>query len=170
MKICILGRAPSWREAPFDDKSVKIWTLNDYMYKVVPRFDRYFEVHCPYTYDIKSDQEYYNFLLNNQDKLYIMGQHDSLPNANIINYKALTDKYDEYFTSSIAWMMAEALECDNVTDIYLCGVDLLQQLEYQVQRPCAEYFIGIARGRGIKVHVQSTSTLLKSNGLYGIMK
>ena len=105
-----------------------------------------------------------------QGKLYIMGKHNDLPNANIIDYKMLVNKYDEYFTSSIAWMMAEALECDNLTDIYLCGVDLLQQEEYQVQRPCVEYFIGIAKGMGINMHVQSTSTLLKSTHLYGIIK
>ena len=171
MKICILGKAPSWIEAPFNDENIEIWTLNDYMYKVVPRFDRYFDVHLPtYSQVEVGDNAYFDFLVNNQDKVYIGGKYDRLPNANIIDHKMLIEKYDKYFTSSIAWMMAEALECDNVTDIYLCGVDLLQKDEYQVQRPCVEYFIGIARGKGINVHVQPTSTLLKSEKLYGIMK
>ena len=170
MKICILGRAPSWKEAPFDDESVEIWTLNNYMYKVVPRFDRYFEIHLPaYQGDAVFDSNYLFFLKNNQDKLYIADKCDLYPNANIINHQHLVNKYGKYFTNSIAWMMAEALECENVTDIYLCGVDLLQKEEYQVQRPCVEYFIGVAKGKGINVHVQPTSTLLKSEKLYGIM-
>lgn len=168
MKICILGRAPSWQEAPFDDESVEIWTLNDYMYKVIPRFDRYFDVHIPHC-NHKIDNSYAQFLNNNQNKLYISDKCDLYPNANIIDWQTLSRKHDKYFTSSIAWMMAIALEQSNLSDIYLCGVDLLQSEEYQVQRPCVEYFIGKARERGIEVHIQPSSTLLKSKKLYGIM-
>lgn len=169
MKICILGCAPSWKDAPFNDKSIEVWTLNHALIGQVPRFDRHFDVHIPHWFDRPQDN-YFKWLQANQDKLYISDKCDLYPDANIIDWKALVRKHDKYFTSSIAWMMALALEQSNLSDIYLCGVDLLQKEEYQVQRPCVEYFIGKARERGIEVHIQSNSTLLKSDKLYGIIK
>lgn len=168
MKICILGCAPSWKEAPFKDNSVEIWTLNHALIGLVPRFDRHFDVHIPHWFNRPQDS-YFIWLTQNQDKLYISDKCDLYPNANIIDWQMLVRKHGEYFTSSIAWMIAVALEQPKVSDIYLCGVDLVQKEEYQVQRPCVEYFIGKARERGIEVHIQSTSTLLKSDKLYGIM-
>jgi len=168
MKICILGTAPSWKDAPFNDNSVEIWILNSYLINLVPRFDRHFDVHIPHWYHTLNDN-YTKWLQNNQNKLYISDKCDLYPDANIIDWKMLVRKHGEYFTSSIAWMMAVALEQPKVSDIYLCGVDLLQQLEYQVQRPCVEYFIGKAKERGIGVLIQLSSTLLKSDKLYGIM-
>ena len=168
MKICILGCAPSWKQAPFKDNSIEIWTLNHALISLVPRFDKHFDVHIPHWYQHPQDN-YYNWLQNNQDKIYIADKCDLFPNANIIDWKMLVNKHDNYFTSSIAWMMAYALEFHNLSDIYLCGVDLLQKEEYQVQRPCVEYFIGKAKERGIEVHIQNTSTILKAEKLYGIM-
>ena len=170
MKICILGCAKSWVAAPFGDSSVQIWTLNGALINQVPRFDRHFEVHTPYWFDHKNNPVYFAWLQKNQGKVWMMDKTDDFPEVNIINWKALTKKHGEYFTSSIAWMMAVALEEKNVSDIYLCGVDLAQKQEYEEQRPCVEYFIGKAKERGIEVHIQTTSTLLKSKGLYGIMK
>lgn len=168
MKICILGRAPSWKTAPFKDNSVEIWTLNKSLIGLVPRFDKHFDVHIPHWYT-QLDDNYTKWMQANQDKLYISDKCDLYPNANIIDWQMLSRKHDKYFTSSIAWMLAVALEYKNVSDIYLCGVDLVQKEEYQIQRPCVEYFIGKARERGIEVHIQSTSTLFKSEKLYGIM-
>lgn len=168
MKICILGCAPSWREAPFNDRNIEIWTLNHALISLVPRFNRHFDVHIPHFH--KTQQEhYYNWLVKNQDKLWIADKCDLYPDANIINWQMLSRKHDKYFTSSIAWMMAVALEQPKLSDIYLCGVDLAQTEEYQVQRPCVEYFIGKAKERGIEVHIQPSSTLLRSDKLYGIM-
>ena len=168
MKICILGCAPSWKDAPFKDKSIKIWTLNQALLGQVPRFDKHFDLHIPHSYQTLNDK-YTKDLQDIQDRLYIADKCDLYPNANIIDWKLLSRKHDKYFTSSIAWMMAVALEYNNVSDIYLCGIDLLQTQEYQVQRPCVEYFIGKARERGIEVHIQPSSTLLRSDKLYGIM-
>lgn len=166
MKICILGCAQSYLQAPFEDNNIEIWTLNGALINQVPRFDKHFDVHIPYIY---TNCHYTEWLKNNQNKLYIMDKCDLYPNANIINWKNLTKKHDNYFTSTIAWLIAYALEFNNLTDIYLCGVDLAQKQEYEVQRPCVEYFIGKAKERGINVHIQKTSTILYSDKLYGII-
>ena len=43
---------------------------------------------------------------------------------------------------------------------------MAQDSEYESQRPSCEYFIGLARGMGIKVHVPDKSDLLKTLWLY----
>ena len=51
--------------------------------------------------------------------------------------------------------------------IELYGVDMSVDTEYSVQRPSVEYWLGIAKGKGIKTYVPTGSTLLKSFGRYG---
>jgi hypothetical protein len=166
MKICILGCAQSYLQAPFEDESVEIWTLNSALINQVPRFTRHFDIHIPHIY---INCPHLEWLKDNQHKLYISDKCSELPNANIIDWKMLAKKHDNYFTSTIAWLMAYALEFNDLTDIYLCGVDLACNEEYAVQRPCVEYFVGKAKERGINVHIQESSTILKSKKLYGIM-
>lgn len=169
MKICILGCAESWNTAPFDDTDVEIWTLNGALINSVPRFNRHFDVHIPYLNYHQGIPNYSKWLHENESKLWILDKSDEFSIANVIDKNRLLAKHNRYFTSTIAWLMAVAIECPGVTDIYLCGVDLAQEQEYREQRPCVEYFIGYARALGIKVHLQQTTTLLKSNNIYGII-
>jgi hypothetical protein len=46
-------------------------------------------------------------------------------------------------------------------------VNMTNADEYSHQKPSCEYFVGIARGRGIKVLVPTGSDLLKTGRLYG---
>lgn len=80
----------------------------------------------------------------------------------------------DYFTSSIAYMAALAIHEHRigraVRKIGIWGVDLCADGEYQYQRPCVEYLIGLARGMGIQVFVPKNSTLLTSpGGRYGCL-
>jgi hypothetical protein len=43
-KVALVGFADSWKLAPFDDPTVDVWGLNE-LYKYVPRWDRWFELH-----------------------------------------------------------------------------------------------------------------------------
>jgi hypothetical protein len=52
-------------------------------------------------------------------------------------------------------------------EIGVYGVDMAQNTEYDHQRPSCEYFLGFARGRGIKVTLPKTSDLLQCRWLYG---
>lgn len=60
-----------------------------------------------------------------------------------------------YLTSSPAFMIAlalhEHLQGDTVDEIRLAGIELSVGTEYFNQRPCMEYYIGLAKGMGIKV-------------------
>ena len=79
----------------------------------------------------------------------------------------------EYFQSSIAYVLALAIT-DMVThpdvlslnitiedcEIALYGIDASADAEWAYQRACIEYLIGIAIGKGIKVTIPDTSSLL----------
>jgi len=56
---------------------------------------------------------------------------------------------------------------NEVDEIHLYGIDLLCDGEYEYQRPNAEYLIGVARGKGIKVHIPEESALCKFDHRYG---
>jgi len=55
--------------------------------------------------------------------------------------------------------------------IGMYGVDMAQDhllaAEYSEQRPSCEYFLGIAEGLGIELHIPNGSDLLASSHLYG---
>jgi hypothetical protein len=75
-----------------------------------------------------------------------------------------------YFNNSISWMLALAI-AEGFEEIGIYGVDMaldgVTGAEYNHQRPSCEYFLGIAWGRGIRVHLPETSELLKCAYLYG---
>jgi hypothetical protein len=74
--------------------------------------------------------------------------------------------FGAYFTSSIAFMVAYAI-AGGAQEISLFGIDMLGSDEYVYQRPCVEYLVGFARGRGITVNIPEKSALIKSTYTYG---
>ena len=72
----------------------------------------------------------------------------------------------DYYTSSIAYMLALAIY-EGAKTIGVWGVDMLRDEEYAFQRPCVEYWLGIAKGRGIVLSIPVQSSLLKANHRYG---
>lgn len=80
--------------------------------------------------------------------------------------RGATRAMPDYFTSSIAFMLALAIwEGFEVIDIY--GVDLTVGEEYDYQKPCAEFWIGLAMGKGIEVGIPKGSALLHTAWRYG---
>lgn len=68
-------------------------------------------------------------------------------------------------TSSIAYMQALAI-AEGFEEIAIVGVDMAADSEYAAQKPCCEYLIGLAKGRGIKNWLPETCGLL-DGPLYG---
>jgi len=72
----------------------------------------------------------------------------------------------DYFTSTVAMELAYALSLDGVDEIGLWGIDLVHGTEWGDQRPCAEYWIGRAVERGIKITKPASSALLTQRARY----
>lgn len=64
----------------------------------------------------------------------------------------------KYFTSSVAFMMALAIY-EGFDQIELYGVDMDSDTEWGYQKPCGEFWMGYALGRGIKVIIPEVSQL-----------
>ena len=78
----------------------------------------------------------------------------------------MCSKYGRYFTSTAAYMLASAID-EGATDIAIFGIDMKGDFEYVRQRPCFEYFVGLARGMGVNVYVSGASPVVQSEWLYG---
>jgi hypothetical protein len=63
------------------------------------------------------------------------------------------------------YMMAYAIEA-GYKNIQIFGVEMSHDSEYAYQRPNMEYWIGIAKGKGINVQVPANCSLLRGD-LYG---
>ena len=84
--------------------------------------------------------------------------------------KRLIKKYGtDYFSDTIAYMMVWAIE-KGYKKIRLYGCDMMTRDEYAWEKGGIEYWIGYARGRGIKVEICEGSQLLKtlSGKPYGV--
>ncbi len=166
MKVCIVGSAPSSVAlAPFNS-DWQIWACSPSMHQL-PSVDVAFEIH-------KYDREYSPFhndykvwLENFGGLVWMMAEYPQVKGCQVLPHKALMDKYSPYFfTSSISWMMAMALEV--ASEISLYGVDMADISEYHDQKMGCQFFATLAKNKGIKVTVPPESDLLRPPPLYGI--
>ena len=174
-QIAILGRGPTWRTAPFHDPSVEVWvTSQALMYDVLPRVDRAYEIHhrtllehCVEAPDYMDRWRAYN----GPAVVYVDPSTLDMPNAAEYPQAGVMAQFGEWFTSSFAWMLAHALyehtHGQPIDVIHVYGIQLLDNSEYLEQLPCAAYFIGLARGMGIRVEIASAARLCKAARLYG---
>jgi hypothetical protein len=171
-KVAIIGFADTRNDAPFLDPSWEIWGLND-LHGSIPRYDRWFDIH---TRDNIDEDVRLNRtppgskcglggLATLNVPVYMQERYDDVPNSIKFPLKEITDKYGNYFTNSISYMTALAIY-EGYHEIAIFGVDMAVSSEYNVQRPSCEYFIGLARGAGIKVYIPPASDLCKTRFLY----
>jgi len=169
-KICIVGFAPGKENAPYDDPSFEIWGCNEmHMTKEVKRIDVLFELHdLEWIKEGKRWKEHYPWLCNNKKIPVIMQKHfDEIPMSIPYPTQKITEEFGRYFTNTVSEQIAFAILI-GAEEIHLYGVNMATDQEYGAQRPSCEYFVGLARGRGIKVYIPMESDLLKNFYVYGI--
>lgn len=180
-KVAIIGTAePHWRSGPFGDDSWEIWTCGG-VYAAVPRITRHFEIHdkeetCKGWGDPATEAAqrnvYWNWIAAQGPKVFLKEVLPETPNATPFPIDALCKAFpDKYFTNSVSYMVALAI-AEGVDEIGLWGIDMAlggegEADEYGRQRPSVEYYLGIATGMGIAVHLPPQTTLLQSRKLYG---
>lgn len=210
MKIAILGSAPSsLRLAPIEDQSWHIWGCSPGVYAAARRVNAWFELHRwepgvagrPETQKPWFSPEYVAWMANLQCTVWMATPNPQIPNSKALDVQALTNKYGTYFfTSSIAWMIAcaiedileartqrtetaaklqadptirtnpSAVEYQEPDTIGLWGVDMAANEEYGYQRAGCQHFLTLAATLGIHVAVPPESDLLRPMPLYGIQE
>ena len=169
MKIALIGSAPSSvRLAPYGSPDWKIWGCSPGAHVVVPRSDVWLELHRWEPGQPWFQKDYVNFLKNYPGTVWMSEYVPEVPNCKVIPVDYLVSKYGPYFfTSSLAWMFALAME-ENPQSIGLWGVDMAATEEYGYQRAGCQFFAMLARSKGIEVGVPPESDLLRPAPLYGI--
>lgn len=71
-------------------------------------------------------------------------------------------------TLAEALALARSLYAEHQIGIF--GIDMIVGTEYEVQKACVEFWLGIAEGRGIQVYIPPEAALLKQAYRYGYEK
>ena len=168
MNIVILGTAQaSMNLAPFANDDWNVWACSPGTYNV-PKIHRFFELHRWEPGQSWFQPDYIRFLEQFEGPVYMSSKVASVKNCTLLPWKELVAIYGPYFfTSSIAWMMAMAIEA-GAKKIALYGVDMAHNTEYKDQRLGCQYMATIARAQGIEVGVPPESDLFRPAALYGV--
>lgn len=168
--VYIVGFAPTWSDTPWDNPDAHYWGMNA-LHKIASdkRWDAWFQLHDIDTSHPDDKEEHLEWLASQGIPIWMWEEQiQKYPITNAVAYprEHVIRKYGRYFTNTVSWMIALALEM-GYKKIGVYGVDMAQDSEYASQRPSCEYFIGVARGLGVEVEIPRTSDLLKNPFLYG---
>ncbi len=166
--MAIVGISSTTRhQAPFFDDEFEIWGLNEAHYAYFPRFDRWFEMHDRNLMEQPwRNADHFEWLKECRLPVYMQSQHDDIPASVGFPRDQVIEEFGDYFTSTVPYMLALAIY-EGFSEIHLYGVDATSRTDYESQKASIEYFIGIARGRGITVYIPDDSNLLKAKRAYG---
>lgn len=189
MKIALCGSASSSvRLAPYQDPTWRIWGCSPALYPIAGRVDEWFELHFyepPVLGRIDKQvpwltPEYCGWMAL-QNVVWMKHKQESIPGSRDFPWEKLVKRYGPYFfTSSLSWMAAFAIERillkrehpetrDKTEDcIGFWGVDMAAAEEYGYQKAGCQYFTLVARSLGIRVVTPPESDLLRPPPLYGI--
>lgn len=172
--IAIVGGAPSWEGAPFNDPDWEIWAVS-VMYSRLPKdhVHRWFEVHDTKEVTGRDPALYPDF----QDWMFkdtsratvtVMGGRglDDTLNSISLPIEALTERFgDKWWSSSIAYMFAQALE-EGDGAIGLYGVEMCADDEYEYQQAALRHFQDIALLTGRDVIIPKGCNLFHPMPIY----
>lgn len=183
-KVAIVGCSDSKHLAPFDDTSFEIWGVNN-LFPQLPRANRWFEIHhlskegdkflrrgsLDFRGQKVSDyiRELGAWTKEKNCRVYMQKIWEEIPTSTPYPLKEITSMFGNYFTNTVSYEIALAI-AEGFEEIHVYGVDMAVDTEYHHQRPSCEYFLGLALGKGIKVHIPAEADLLKSRFLYGFQE
>lgn len=169
LKVAIVGLAQSSRHlVPWNRPEWELWGVAWDVERY--KFRRAFEMHDMKTMQTSGASIYQN-LPAYFDKLaaceVVYTQEPlPIPNGVVYPFDEVAQVCGDYWESSIAYALALAIT-EGAEEIGIYGVNMRADEEYAYQRPNLEYLIGLARGKGIAVHVPDVSPLLKFSGFAG---
>ena len=166
--VALIGSAPSSiMLAPYGNSNWDVWSCSPGTYGVIPRSDRFFELHRYEPGQPWMSPEYCEFL-RNHPFVYVAEERSELPNGRLLPLQEMIQRFSPYFfTSTIAYMMALAI-MEGYEKIGLFGIDMAAESEYMDQRLGCQFFATLARANGIEVGVPPESDLFRPAPLYGV--
>ncbi len=173
-KVALIGGSESTlRYAPWDDPSWKLWAHASCRQKCARMPDLLFDLHpkALWSDPVKKhwDPQYVGWLKQNTTPIYMQQRDPEAPASLEYPYHRIMAEWGQYpyVANQVGWMVALALT-EGVTHIAVYGCEYAHDTEYGPQRGSAEFWLGVAIGRGVQVCLPPTSTLLREPRLlYG---
>jgi hypothetical protein len=170
-KVAIIGATPNYEEAPFDDPSWEIWGCNS-LWRCCSdseglfRGDRWFEMH---PMEVQTAEEL-ELIQRCPIPIYTLKDETShAPNSVRFPLEKLQKLFPrEYYTCTFAYQIALAI-AEGFSEIGLFGCELGYGTprERLVEKPCVEFWLGVAWARGITIHLPDNSGLASHKYPYG---
>ena len=192
-RLAIVGTAETWRDAPYDDPTWKIASLNDAYRLGIKKADYWYDFHRPEEWLLVPDgqtvvkawempagkfyprpHDHPNVLASMLIPVYVAEARPEWPTSITFPRDAIEQAFGRYMASSPAWMLAHAMlpEADGGLgyvagdEIGIYGIHLATEREYIEQRPNMEWLIGVAETRGITISLPDECPLKKSRWTY----
>ncbi len=172
-KIALLGGCDvTLQHAPWWDHTWELWAHMSCRNQCKREPDVMFDLHPPELWKDERkkhwDKTYFQWLKQNHVPIYMQKHYEEVPASIEYPFTTMITEFPRgYMTNTVAYMIALAL-MEGVTHIALYGCHYNSHTEYGPQRGCAEYWCGIAEGRGVHVQIPPLCDLLnKPSLLYG---
>ena len=157
MNVAILGMAPGFEQAfEASPPYTEYWGLNDLYLRLSPaqlkKMTRWFELHpdTPLTRARRSPDHWASVAALHVP-VYRFSPQASIPSGRVFPLEQAIAAGRDYFACTMAYQIALALS-EGVTRLGLYGTPLCGTLrEALVERPCVEWWLGLAEGRGVEV-------------------
>lgn len=127
-------------------------------------YDRLFEMHdLELIRTIKCrPKDYEKKLIDCWQPLYMQEAYKDIPTAKRYPFEEVSDYTDDYYNSSIAYMLGLAI-AEGIPNITILGVNMRDAEEYLYQKPNLEFLIGVASGLGAQINIDERSGLCQFN-------
>lgn len=167
-RIAIVGSAgSSIALAPYADESWEIWACSPAAAERCPRIDLFFEMHDYAKGKQRWPREYVRWLKDRMGFVFMLRHEPEVSWSKPYPKDKMLETFGpNFFTSTVAWMAAMAIE-RHPEEIGFWGIDMSATEEYGYQRAGCHFFIREAERRGIKITVPEESDLLRPPPLYG---
>ena len=152
-KVIMVGKGYGWWECPRDPQNeYEVWGINDLIMRKTD-IDLMFNVHLLEDY-CKADMAGVEFANALGIPIIMPKEYPDLPMSIRFPLEEIMKEFDtDYFMTGIAYMLAYAIY-KGYKQIDCYGINMRGADEkYKNARACVEYWIGIAKGRGIKVNM-----------------
>ena len=171
-KVACLGGASTVQYAPWHDLTWELWSHASTRHLCKRDPDLLFDLHPPELWRDPTkktwDPKFLTWLKTNRIPIMMQAVYEEAPASMKYPFEQMITEFPRgYMTNQLAYMVALAL-MEGVSHLGVFGCDYTTGTEYGPQRGSAEYWLGIAEGRGVQVLLPPTSDLLgKPSLLYG---
>lgn len=179
-RVCIVGTFSTYRQTPWNDPSIEIWSLNDAYTLGFPRADRWFEIHpldkmwfrdprtkvvdprdIPAGHYVRP-KGHLEWLQKQAATIPVYLQNDPPEgwpaNAQRFPIERVHEAFGaDYWACGPSYMLALAA-LEGYTEIWITGIHLATQAEYIQQRPQWENLLGRLLGPTVKTETRNGFT------------